>query len=135
VKYLVDSSALTRIIRRQADPAWDDAVGHGLLSLCEPVLAETLLIAPTKEYAATEEALARVYVPVTIPDRVWDMTAAIRRDLAQHSAHAGLSVADLIVAATAIQLKLTVLHEDGDFETIARFVPELRERRISAGPE
>jgi predicted nucleic acid-binding protein len=48
--------------------------------------------------------------------------------------HQGLSVADLVVAATAIRLKLEVLHEDGDFETVARFVPELRQRRISAGP-
>jgi hypothetical protein len=28
---------------------------------------------------------------------------------------------------------LEVLHEDADFETVARFVPELRQRRISAG--
>jgi predicted nucleic acid-binding protein len=51
------------------------------------------------------------------------------------SAHRGLSVADLVVAATAIRLKLIVLHEGADFETMARFVPELRQRRISAGPE
>ena len=52
-----------------------------------------------------------------------------------HSAHKGLSVADLVVAATAIRLKLEVLHEDGDFETVARFVPELRQRRISLGTD
>jgi predicted nucleic acid-binding protein len=62
------------------------------------------------------------------------MTAAIRRELVPHGVHQGLSVADLVVAATAIRLKLEVLHEDGDFETVARFVPELRQRRISAGP-
>jgi predicted nucleic acid-binding protein len=92
VKYLVDTSALIRIVRRQVGPVWREAVGHGLLSVCEPVLAETLLISPTKEYAATEDVLATVYVPVTVPDRIWDLTAAIRRELAQHSAHAGLSV-------------------------------------------
>ena len=135
MKYLVDTSALTRIIRRQAHAAWDDAVGHGLLSICEPVLAERLLISPAKEYMATEDVLTSSLVPVTIPDRVWELSALIRRELAQPSAHAGLSVADLVVAGTAIGLKLTVLHEDADFETIARFVPELRERRISAGPE
>jgi predicted nucleic acid-binding protein len=43
-------------------------------------------------------------------------------------------VADLVIAATAIRLKLTVLHEDADYETLARFVPQLRQRRISAGP-
>jgi hypothetical protein len=39
-----------------------------------------------------------------------------------------------VVAAAAIRLKLEVLHEDGDFETVARFVPELQQRRISASP-
>ncbi len=68
------------------------------------------------------------------PDNIWDLVGAIRRELAPHSAHQGLSVADLVVAATAIRLKLTVLHEDGDFETVARFVPQLREQRISTAP-
>jgi predicted nucleic acid-binding protein len=114
---------------------WQELAWRGLLALCEPVLAETLQIADTKEYAETERRLGSVYVPVTIPDGVWDLSAAIRRELAPHSAHQGLSVADLVIAATAIRLKLTVLHEDADYETVARFVPELRQRRISLGPE
>jgi hypothetical protein len=32
-----------------------------------------------------------------------------------------------------VRLKLTVLHEDADYETISRFMPELRQHRISAG--
>jgi predicted nucleic acid-binding protein len=135
MRYLVDSSALTRIIRRQVDPVWHELVQRGLLSLCEPVLAETLQIADTKEYAETETSLTDTYVPVTIPDGVWDLSAAIRHELAPRSAHQGLSVADLVVAATAIKLKLTVLHEDADYETVGRFVPQLRQRRISLGPE
>ncbi|MFD0746943.1 hypothetical protein ACFQ1L_37810 [Phytohabitans flavus] len=43
-------------------------------------------------------------------------------------------MADYVVAATAIRLKLVLLHEDGDFETIARFVPELKQQRISTLP-
>jgi predicted nucleic acid-binding protein len=134
MKYLVDTSALIRIQRRQADPGWRDMVERGLLSLCEPVLAEALLTADTKDYAATERALTESFVPVTIPDGVWELSAAIRRELAARSAHRGLSVADLVVAATAIRMKLTVLHEDADFETIARFVPGMEEHRVSAGP-
>jgi predicted nucleic acid-binding protein len=59
----------------------------------------------------------------------------IRRELTRQSAHQGLSVADLVIAATAIRQRLTVLHEDGDFETVSRFVPQLRRRRVSAGPD
>lgn len=69
---------------------------------------------------------------MTVPANIWDLTAAIRRELVPHGAHNALSVADLVVAATAIRLKLILLHEDGDFETVARFVPGLQQRRISA---
>jgi predicted nucleic acid-binding protein len=134
VRFLVDTSALVRISRNQADPAWYELVDRGLITLCEPVLTETLVAAGAKRYAATEEKLRNTYVWATVPDNIWDLVAAIRRELVPHSAHQGLSVADLVVAATAIRLKLEVLHEDGDFETVARFVPELKERRVSAGP-
>lgn len=135
MRYLLDTSALVRLQRRQVGPAWDDLVKRGLLVLCEPVLAETMMIADATGYQQLEDDLCQSYVWATVPDGIWDMVAAIRRDLAKHSAHQGLSVADLVVAATAIRLKLTVLHEDADFETIARFVPQVRQHRISADPE
>ena len=134
MKYLVDTSALVRIIRRETDPIWTETVSRGLVAICEPVIAETLMIANAKKYAEQEEAINSAYLPVAIPADIWSLVAVIRRELATHSAHQGLSVADLVVAATAIRLKLTVLHEDADFDTVARFVPELQQHRISAGP-
>ena len=134
MRFLIDTSALLRVWRRQVDPGWYDVVERGLVAICEPVLAETLMAADAKRYAETEEEFRDIYLMALIPDGIWDLVAAIRRELVPHSAHKGLSVADLVVAATAIRLKLEVLHEDGDFETVARFVPELRQRRISSGP-
>jgi predicted nucleic acid-binding protein len=132
VRYLVDTSALVRVYRRQADPGWDDLADRGLIAVCEPVLAETLALADATSYQRVEEELRDSYPWVLVPDNIWDMVRAIRHELAPRSAHQGLSVADLVIAATAIRLKLEVLHEDGDFETVARFVPELRQQRISA---
>jgi predicted nucleic acid-binding protein len=43
-----------------------------------------------------------------------------------------LSVADHLVVATAIRLKHIVLHEDADFETAAKLIPQLQQQRISA---
>jgi predicted nucleic acid-binding protein len=134
VQYLADTSALVRIWRKQADRAWEELGNRGLIAICEPVLIEVLLAAESKQYAAIEADFRESYVVATVPDSIWNMTAAIRRLLAAHSEHLGLSVADLVIAATALRLKLTVLHEDGDFETIARHVPELRQHRISALP-
>ncbi|GAA3901123.1 hypothetical protein Aau02nite_46460 [Amorphoplanes auranticolor] len=45
-------------MRKQADPGWDEIEDRGLLSVCEPVLAETLLIANSSYYAKTEQEIA-----------------------------------------------------------------------------
>jgi predicted nucleic acid-binding protein len=131
VNYLVDTSALVRIIRRQADARWDDLVERGLLAICEPVLVEVLTGTDAKSYAEVEDEIRGTYPWVPVPDDAWSIVAAVRRDLAARSQHQGLSVADYLIAATAIRLKLVVLHEDADFETVARVVPQLQQERIT----
>ncbi|GAA3242426.1 PIN domain-containing protein [Dactylosporangium siamense] len=135
MRYLVDTSALVRLQRNQVAAAWDDLAERGLIAVCEPVLAEMLSIADAKTYLAVEERILALYPWAAVPDGIWSLTKAIRHELILPSAYQGVSVADLVIAATAIRLKLAVLHEDGDFETIARHVPELRQQRISADPE
>lgn len=132
MKYLIDTSALVRIARRQADQRWYDAVGRGLVGLCDPVLVETLTGADAKGYRRLENNLREGYPWVGVPDDVWSIVGAVQRDLAGTSQHHGLSVADHLVVGTAIKLKLVVLHEDADFETVARLIPEFKEERLSA---
>ena len=132
--YLVDTSALVRLYRRQVSQAWADEADGGVVMISEPVMVETMTIAEAKQYHDIERGLAKAYPWVTVPDGIWTMVKAIRHDLVKPSAYHGVSVADLVIAATAIRLKLTVLHEDADFETIARHVPELRQQRISVEP-
>jgi predicted nucleic acid-binding protein len=130
VKYLVDTSALVRIVRRQVDGHWHEQVTRGLVAICDPVLVETLTIADAKAYTRVEDALREAYPWVPVPDDAWDIITSVRRELATKSVHQGLSVADHLVAATAIRLKLTVLHEDADFETAAKMIPQLKQQRI-----
>jgi predicted nucleic acid-binding protein len=132
VKYLIDTSALVRIARRQADPRWYEAVDRGLVGLCEPVLVETLTGVDAKGYERLEGNLRNGYPWVGVPDDVWSVIGAVQRDLAALSQHHGLSVADHLVVGTAIKMKLVVLHEDADFETVARVFPQFHEERLSA---
>ncbi|MFI7577131.1 PIN domain-containing protein [Micromonospora sp. NPDC049497] len=131
MKYLVDTSALVRIVRRQVEPQWFDLAERGLIALCEPVLVETLSIADAKAYERVERNLRDLYPWVPVPDDAWQVVRAVRQELAGQSAHQGLSVADHLVVATAIRLKLVVLHQDADFETAARIIPQLSQERIS----
>ncbi|RIQ24282.1 PIN domain-containing protein [Jiangella rhizosphaerae] len=134
MKYLIDTSALVRVLRRQVTPEWHDLVSRGLVAVCEPVLIECLAIANAKSYEQVEDDLRAAYPWVPVPDDAWESVRVLRQQLAARSAHQGLSVADHLVVATALHHRLTVLHEDADFETVARMVPQLAQVRVSHPP-
>lgn len=131
MNYLIDTSALVRVMRRQVSPHWYEQVARGLVAVCEPVLTEALTIAGTNDFDEIESELMALYPWVPVPDDAWDQIRDLRRALAKHSAHGALSVADYLVVATGRRANLTVLHEDKDFELVARVVPEFSQERIS----
>ena len=106
-----------------------------MVTICEPVLVESLTIADAGRYQEFHAEFRAIYPWVVVPDDSWDVIQPIQQRLAQRSAHQGLSITDYLVVITALHHDLTVLHEDADFATVARVVPELREQRISALPE
>jgi predicted nucleic acid-binding protein len=42
---------------------------------------------------------------------------------------------DLLICATAAQHDLVVLHDDTDFVTAARYLPDVRERSVRNAPD
>lgn len=132
--YLIDTSALIRVARGQVLDEWNELIDRGLVSICDPVLVETLNIADAKEYDATRERLERNYPWVPLPEDGWAIIRSMGSELAKHSVHQTFSVADYLIAATAVKRGLTVLHEDRDFETASRYVPMLLQQRISEPP-
>jgi len=133
--YLGDTSALVRLYRRQVAPEWISVAQGGLIRMCEPVLIEMLTMASGVHYQELEAELLREFPWLHVPDDPWSTVGDVRRALAERSQHQGISIADYLVVITALHHDLTVLHEDADFETVARVVPELRQQRISALPE
>lgn len=129
--YLVDTSALVRILRRQVHPRWYEQVTAGQLALCEPVLTEVLALTDADHYAGAEAGLRAAYPWVAVPVDVWETVSDVRRRLAVAGAHQGLSVADHLVLATALRHELTVLHEDPDFGDAASVLPDLRQERVT----
>lgn len=132
MKYLVDTSALVRILRRQVDESWHEQVAHGMVAICDPVLAEVLTIARATEYERVRTDLLEAYPWVPVPDRAWETVRSVQARLAAKSQHQGLSVADHLVVATALHNRLTILHEDGDFGTAAAIVTDIQQQRILA---
>ena len=135
MNYLVDTSALVRILRRQVDESWHVQVAHGMVAICDPVLTEALTIARASEYERVKASLLAAYLWVPVPDRAWDTVSSVQAQLAAKSQHQGLSVADHLIVATALHHRLTILHEDADFATAAGIVSDIRQLRISATVE
>jgi predicted nucleic acid-binding protein len=131
MKYLIDTSALVRVLRRQVDVGWHEQIARGLVAICEPVITETVTAARATEYRRVLAGLHDAYPWVAVPDNAWNTIREIRGRLADRSAHQGLSVADYLVVATALHHRQTILHEDADFVTASSVVAELQERRIS----
>lgn len=133
MKYLIDTSALVRILRRQVDESWHEQVTHGLVAICDPVLTETLTIARATEYERVRMDLLQAYPWVPVPDRAWEIVHSVQARLAAKSQHHGLSVTDHLVVAIALHHHLTILHEDADFGTAAAIVPDIQQQRILTG--
>lgn len=130
MKYLIDTSALVRILRRQVDESWHEQVTHGMVAICDPVLTEALTIARATEYERIRTGLLEAYPWVPVPDRAWETVRSVQTRLAAKSQHHGLSVADHLVVATALHHRLTILHENADFSTVAAIVPDIEQQRI-----
>ncbi|MFE4976311.1 PIN domain nuclease [Kitasatospora sp. NPDC056651] len=97
----------------------DDLSQRALLAVSAVVEMEVLHSARN---AAEADRLGRLlrgfdYLPCT--DEVWDRAKDIQRRALFRGNHRALSMADMLIAATAERHGVTVLHYDGDYDMIA----------------
>jgi predicted nucleic acid-binding protein len=118
---LADTSAWVDYLRHtgsSADRAMESLRAHEV-SITEPVLMELLAGAPTESDAARlHEDLVRVETLRVVPTD-YEAAAGIYRALRR----AGRTIRnqlDCLVAAVAIRNRVPVLHNDADFDFIAR---------------
>lgn len=118
--HLIDTSALVRMLLRQATAEWEQRMGAGLIALCDMTELEVLCSARS---AADREALQERLNQFTwcaMPDGIYRRARVVQRDLTAKGEHRSASAVDLLVAAVAEESGLTLLHHDPDFETLAR---------------
>lgn len=80
------------------------------------------------------EMFAALYPDVPVPKGAWRWMESAQFRLLRNGAHRALSTVDLLICATAAQHDLVVLHDDNDFATAARYLPDLHERNIHDTP-
>ncbi|UQT61640.1 PIN domain-containing protein [Streptomyces durmitorensis] len=135
-RYLLDSSALWRILRDDALAAkWREAAADGDIRSCYPQRAEFLMSARNcKQYEAYRALLSDLYADGSVPKGAAKWIGAVQLRAAEKGAHKALSAVGLQICATAAHHGLIVLHDDNDFVTAERFAVEMRQRNVREGP-
>ncbi|HET9518298.1 MAG TPA: PIN domain-containing protein [Actinoplanes sp.] len=130
VRFLADTSAVIRILTGKAGPEWIDAVTAGTIAICGPVELELLRdTAANTRRPQIQRLLRNTHAWTPVPDDCWERALELQDQLAATSAHTGASVVDLVVAVTAMRNRLILLHDDRDYEVVAR-VCGLRTARV-----
>jgi predicted nucleic acid-binding protein len=137
IRYLLDSSALWRILRDAALRAsWAEFVSLGVIGSCQPQRIEFRRSARTiDEYEQMSEMFNALYPDAPVPKGAWQWIESAQYRLLRHGAHRALSAVDLLICATAAHHDLIVLHDDSDFVTAARHLSDVRERVIHHAPQ
>ncbi|MBC9717681.1 PIN domain nuclease [Streptomyces sp. TRM66268-LWL] len=118
--YLIDTSALVRILRRPARETWEKPLEEGIIARCPVTELEFLYSAKSAEDRAELVAdLDALFGWTPVDDRAFSRAWDVQRELADQGKHRSAGAVDLVLAATAELQGLTVLHYDRDFETIA----------------
>lgn len=120
-QFLIDTSALARFMRRDADQyGWDQAAAAGLIATCPITELEFFYSARSAEDRARGiEDLRLLFGWVPVDDRAYDRAWHVQELLTRAGQHRSAGAVDLVVAATAELQGLTLLHRDRDFECIA----------------
>ncbi|MBA4866785.1 PIN domain nuclease [Streptomyces sp. PSKA54] len=118
-RYLIDKSALARYPKPAVRVVIDPLHNAGLLAVCGAVELEVLHSARSKADAERIRDEMQGFDWLPTPDEAWDRALEVQSLLIAKGNWKALSVADLIIAATAERHGVTVLHYDGDYDMIA----------------
>jgi predicted nucleic acid-binding protein len=119
--FLIDTSAVHRIMLPAPLTLWREALSAGRVGMCTLTESEVLYSARSPAQGREmREVFADTYAWHVIPDTVWRSMIDMQQTLMDAGCGRCASPVDLIVAATAAHHGLTILHYDRDFETMAK---------------
>lgn len=130
--YLLDTSGLVRLLRDpKLQEAWYDAVDAEAVGSCYPQRTEFLYTARHRsEYDEITEMFGDLYPDVSVPKNAGRWIASVQHHMVMAGEHRSASAVDLMIAATAAHHDLTVLHDDADYRTVARYASDFSEHNI-----
>lgn len=132
IRYLIDSSALWRILRSEdTRSAWSAAIRSGAVGSCDPQRVEFRRSARNlDEYEQMSAMFDELYPDVAVPKSAWRWIESAQYRLLREGAHRSMSAVDLLICATAAHHGLSVVHDDHDYTAAARLLEDVRERHV-----
>ncbi|WP_330452313.1 MULTISPECIES: PIN domain nuclease [unclassified Streptomyces] len=129
--YLADTSAVWRLLRKQVGDPWPQRVSQGLVSLCPPVESELMpALRADRDHEPFFTMLGQTFGWVPTPEDPWPKIIDVQRELVRIGHHRGPSPMDILIALTARQHRLTLIHVDDDFGSIAKVCPDIAMTRL-----
>ena len=137
IQYLIDSSALWRVLRNiTLREKWAETLSLGAAGSCHPQRIEFRRSARgLGEYEQMTDMFQTLYPDVPVPKGIWRWIESAQYRLLRNGAHQAFSMVDMMICATAAHKNLVILHDDTDFVTAGRYLPDVRERNINITPE
>lgn len=131
--YLADKSTLARWGHPAVARVLDDLSDRGVLATCAAVEWEMVYSARNKPDLGRIRFLLRGFTFLHCGDEVFDRVLEVQGIALERGFHRALSMADLLIAATAERHRATVLHYDGDFDMIASITGQPTEWVVRPG--
>ncbi|MFD9069941.1 PIN domain nuclease [Streptomyces lasiicapitis] len=118
-RFLIDKSALSRWPQADVAEVLDPLHRRGLLGVSGAVRIEMMYSARNAADAQRLREWLDGFDHLSCPDEVWDAAIETQDKAIRKGNHRALSLADLVIAATAQRHRVTVLHYDEDYDQIA----------------
>lgn len=120
IEWLVDKSALWRVGDPAVAAVLQPLVAAGTVGVSIATELEVGYSARSATgYVTMRSRLIDHLIPIPLSPRAEDRARSIQAALIERGEHRGVSVPDLLIAATADVEDLVVLHYDADFDLIA----------------
>ncbi|GAA3759454.1 hypothetical protein HDA32_004702 [Spinactinospora alkalitolerans] len=132
--YLADKSALARMHLEPVATVLEPLIRRGLVHVCSVTEIELLYSArDIDDYRELKTEIRCSYPWSPTGEHLWQRALEIQEELAARGHHRCAGVPDLLIAATAEQHGLTVVHYDSDFDTISQVTGQITEWVVPAG--
>ena len=118
--YLIDTSAVFRILQAELRKTWSDQLSAGVIAICPIVELEFLYSARSlADRLEKQRLLHDLFGWVSMHDGCYERAGQVQQLLTESGAHRSAGPVDLLIAATAERERLIMLCDDHDYQTVA----------------